>query len=93
MLRKLVALGKVGIEIIFPGEIIDGRDPAAAGQSHPKGIFNRLTVQTGKSAGMGKGNGAYSRVGRGAKGNGIAAEQLAFGGKLGMYFKSYDSFE
>jgi len=89
-LADLVALGQVGVEIVFAGENAHGRNVGAEGQSQFDSASNSLSVHHGQRAGQRQVYGAGLRVGFGAEGRGGAAEDLALRGKLGVGFEADD---
>ena len=91
-LADLVALGQVGVEIIFAGKNAARGHVRAQGQAQLDGAFDRLFVHHRQRAGQGQADGAGLGVGLGAKGGAGAAEDFAGRGQLGVGFKADDDF-
>src|SRR5687768_12314358 len=89
MLRYLVALGKIGVEVILAGEIIRSGYMTVAGKSHLHCEFNRFAVHFWEGARMCQGNGAYLCIGVIPKFRAVATKQFAACLELGMHFQSH----
>ena len=89
-LGDLVALGKVGVEIIFAGEAGVFVDGAVEGERGAAGHFDDALVQDGKSAGQAEADGAGVGVGGVAEAGGAGAEDFCFGEELGVDFEADD---
>ena len=92
VLRHLIALWKVGIEIIFTGKIVVLLYFAMAGQPHTNGIFHRFFINTWQRTGMPQSNGADVRIGFCTKCGTIARKQFAFRLQLRMYLQPNHHF-
>ncbi len=79
VLGDLVALGKVRVEVVLPGEVLVGVDAASGGQGHPDGEFHDLFVQDGEHAGHAQADLAGVLVGPCPELRGAAAEYLGVG--------------
>src|SRR5437899_11182325 len=85
-LRDLIALGQIGIKIIFAGEagvLVNG---AVDGERGAHGHFDRALVENRESAGQAEANRADVGIGRIAETRGTAAENFRFGGELDVDF-------
>ena len=51
ILGNLVALGKIGVEVVFPGELAEGGNGAVGGKRHLHGELDHLLVQDGEDPG------------------------------------------
>jgi hypothetical protein len=91
-LADLVALGQVGVEIVFAGKNAHGRNVGAEGQSQFDSALDSLAVHHRQRARQRQVHGAGLGVGLGTKGGGRAAEDLALRGQLGVGFKADDDF-
>jgi len=94
VLADLVALGQVGVEVVFAGELAEGRDVALQGQADQQGHLHRPGVDHRQNAGHPQADRAGDSIGRGlgAVHDGAAAEHLAAGQQLGMDFQADDGF-
>ena len=86
----LVALGKVGIEIVFAGEARTLVHGAIQGDRGAHGHFDRAFVQDGKRAGETEAHRTDVRVWRIAETRRAAAEDFGFGEKLYVDFEADD---
>ena len=90
-LADLVALGKIGIEVVFAGEdggLVDLEVERLRGLD---GEFDRLAVEHRQRAGHAEADGADVGVGLGAEDVGAAAEDLGLGEQLHVHFETDDS--
>ena len=78
-LGNLVALGKVGVEIILAGKARVFVDGAVDGERRAAGHFDDAFVQHRKSAGEAQADGAGVGVGRVAEAGGAGAENFCCG--------------
>ena len=92
MLRYLVALGQVGVEIIFPGKIVFPNDLTVQSQAKLNSILDGLLIHHGQGARVSQGYGTDMGIGVIVKCRTIAAEQFALSKQLHVYFKTYDQF-
>src|SRR5437879_8781877 len=90
VLGDLVALGKVGIEIVFAGEARTLVHGAIQGDRGAHGHFDRAFVQDGKRAGETEAHRTDVRVWRIAETRRAAAEDFGFGEKLYVDFEADD---
>ena len=90
VLGDLVALGQVGVKIVFPGKDRLRIDPAVGGQGHLQGVLHRLLVQHRQRPGHPQADLADLGVGRRPEGGGAAAKDLAGGEQMGMDFQPDD---
>src|SRR3989338_10349521 len=91
-LADLVALGQVGIEIILAREHRARRDMGAGGEAKPDRALHRALVQHRQHAGQSEAHRIRLRVRlRAERGRG-AAEDLAIGRELRVYFQPDDDF-
>ena len=91
-LADLVALGQVGVEIIFPRKDAALGDVRAQCQTELNRAFNRAFVHHRQGAGQGQVHRTSLGVGFGAKSGGSAAENFAVRGQLRVGFKADDDF-
>jgi hypothetical protein len=89
-LGDLVALGEVGIEIIFAGEAGVFVDGAVEGERGAAGHFDDALIQHRKRAGEAEADGAGVGVGGVAEAGGAGAEDFCFGEELGVDFEADD---
>ncbi len=90
VLGDLVALGQIGIEIVFAGEPRMLVDRAIEGKRGAHGHLDGALVQNGKRARKAEADGADVSVRRIAEPRGAAAEDLRFGEELDVDFKTDD---
>ena len=90
VLRDLVALGQIGIEIVFAGEARMLVDGAIQGERGAHGQFDSAFVQNRQRAGQAEADRAHIRVGRIAEAVGAGAENLGVGQKLDVDFQADD---
>ena len=91
-LADLIALGQIGVEIVFAGKDAALGHMRIDGQPKFDGTLHSAHVHDGQRAGQRQIDGAGLRVGFGAKCGGSAAENLALRGELGVGFKADDDF-
>ena len=90
VLGDLIALGKVGVEVVLPVEgraVVDLRLEANAG-AH--GLLDALLVDDGEHAGHGCIHQRHMAIGIAAELRGCAGEELGMGGDLGMDLHAHD---
>jgi hypothetical protein len=89
-LGDLVALGQVGVEVIFAGE--DGAFPdlAVEGERGEGGEFDGALVENGERSGEAEADRADVGVGRSAEFVGAAAEGLGLGEELDVDLETDD---
>ena len=90
VLRNLIALGKVGIKIVFACEDRLGIDAAVQRQGSLQSKFNCLPIQNRESAGEPETNGTNIGVGRSPKTGRTAAENLSPRGELNVDLQTDD---
>ncbi len=90
--RDLVALGQIGIEVVFAGEDGAFADLAVEGERGQDGELDGLLVEDGQGSGQAEADGADVGVGLGAEAVGAAAEGLGLGEELDVDFESDDGF-
>ena len=93
VLGDLVAFGKVGIEVVLPGETALPVDPAVRRQGHLHHELHDLPVEHGKHPGHPEADGAGVGVGRRPEFRRAAAEDLRIREELGMDLQPDDRFE
>ncbi len=92
-LGNLVALGQVGIEVVFAGEAVVPVQGGIRGQPQPDRKFHHPAVQNRQGSGHAQTDRAGMGVGRRAKLGGAGAEDLAVGLELGMHLQPDDGFK
>ena len=90
VLGDLIALGQIGIEIIFAGEARMFVDGTVQGKRGAHGQFDGAFVQNWQRAGETEADRADIRVGRVAEAVGASAENLGVGQKLDVDFQADD---
>ena len=90
VLRDLVALGQIGIEIIFAGEARMFVNGAVQGERGAHGHFHGALVQNRQRAGQAEADGTDIGIGRIAEMRGAAAEDFGVGQKLDVDFQADD---
>ena len=88
VLRDLVALRKVGIEVVLAGEAGVRADLAVQREGALDGQFDGLAAEHGEGAGKAEADRADVGVGRRAETGGTAAEDLGGGGQLDVDFEA-----
>ena len=91
-LADLVALGQIGVEVIFAGKDAFGCNVRAHCQTELDGALHRPSVHDGQRAGQCQVHSAGLGVGLGAERGRGAAENLGFCCQLGVGFKADDDF-
>jgi hypothetical protein len=91
-LADLVALGQVGVEVVFARKNAALGNVGVDGQTEFDGAFHRADVHHGQRAGQGHVHRAGLCVGFGTKRHRGAAENFAFGRELGVCFEADDDF-
>ena len=91
-LAGLVALGQVGVEIVFARKLAFFSDFCAYGQAELNRAFDGGLIHHRQGAGQGQIGGAGLGIGLGAKSGAGAAEDFALRGELGVGFKADDDF-
>jgi hypothetical protein len=93
VLADLVALGKIGVEVILASKdaLCLHRTPEREPDTH--GHANGLTVQHRQRAGQAEADGTHVGVRPGAERRGTAAERLGLGEKLGVDLEADHLFE
>src|SRR5262249_7448479 len=87
ILRDLVALGKVGVEIVFSRENRSLVDAAAQRHSSERGKLNGAAIQNRHRTGQSQTHRAYVGVWLRAEGSRAGAENLARGQKLHVHLQ------
>ena len=90
-LADLVALGEIGIEVVFAGEDGGVVDPEVERLRGLDGEFDGLAVEHGQGSGHAQADRADVAVGLGAEDVGTAAEDLGLGEQLHVHFETDDS--
>ena len=91
-LADLVALGEIGIEVVFAGEDGGVVDPEIERLGGLDGEFDGLAVEHGQGSGHAEADRADVGVGLGAEDVGAGAEDLGLGEQLHVHFETDDSF-
>ena len=91
-LADLVALGQVGVEVVFARKNAALGDVRVDGQAEFDGSFYGADVHHGQRAGQGHVHRTSLRVGLGTKRYRGTAEDLALGRELGVCFEADDDF-
>ena len=89
-LRDLVALGVIGVEVVFAGEDGALADLAVDGFGGEDGVLDGLAIEHGQGAGQAEAGGADVGVGLAAIAVDAAAEGLGMGEQLHVHFKADD---
>jgi len=93
VLRNLVALGQVGIKVIFPCKDVLRIDGAVRRERHLHGVFHDFLVEHGQDARHSQTNGAGVAVGGRAEFGGTGTENFCFREQLGVDFQPDDGFK
>ncbi len=91
-LGDLIALGQVGVEVVFAGEDGAFADLAVESERGEGGELNGAAVEDGQRTGEAEADGADVGVGRRAEFVGAAAEGLGLGEELDVDLEADDGF-
>jgi hypothetical protein len=89
-LRDLIALGEIGIEVIFAGEDRAFADLAMEGERGQRGEFDCAPIQDGQRARQAEADRTDVGIGRRSEAVGAAAEGLGLGEELDVDFEPDD---
>ncbi len=93
VLGDLVPLGKIGVEVVLPGEVALPVEPAVGREGHPDHELHDLPVEHRQHPGHPEADGAGVGVGRRPELRRAAAEDLRIREELGVDLQPDDRFK